>query len=539
MILGNVGITVIISKPNINGDLTATVNSLKEQQNACYEVILVGEDSQYCDFTTVADKNEALSKAQYPYVMFMNAGDTVNPCFMECCISALEGRPAKKIYFEAVPATEAEDNAFGEGDSISEEDSAVKRIPDLAVGKFFCNNPLVSDSVEEHILSRNYVKSGKIKNIFSTPRQMFISLDALVFRTEKAKEIGFNLKLAVDADINFILRYLLENPNYANASQAQYFYTQIKDDKYLYCENALKKEWYAHSLYDFLFPLLEDVKVGHEKITSFFQNYCMHYINCRFFANMNDSYNGVIEGEELKYYFEDICNMLSFIDDEFILNQDLLPYYSKNPALKCLYLTLKYGEENIKYDFHISNKKVPNLEMWFNNYHISNLYDNSFVIDAMEYTDGRLCLKGNLSDVFKSSGLEYFVRLNGVEYPVVDTGEYCRTEFFGIIGYCRLTYNLELPLDGSQAAQKVKFYAKYKGKRIPMRVDFSTDLSKLSNTFKHSYWQFDKYLCTYSQNKLSVKRVGFWDLLKAKRALLQEIRNKEKQQRRLHKSCKK
>ena len=490
--------------------------------------------------TTGGLLNFAIRQIDTPFIMFMRENDTLGPSFLYKCMERFE-----------------QNSLLEQPEDIS-----------LAVGKAFCCNPVVSQKSIEHILSKKYIRkivpkisepvpesdasladaplqesadtnelSYFIRDVFEQPEAILITMDGAVFKTQTVREIGFNEKLTMEEDADFILRYLMKYPRYFAAPGARYFYFDPRANEFLYHINAHYDAWYERSLEEFLFPLLDHARSAFGSLPAFIQNYCMLYMNCRFMANQDNRDKKILLGDRLDGYLVLVQKLFLQIDDTFLLNQERLPYITTNPEIRCMYLRIKYGTDQVHYDYVPVESRDEDkaelgdtdLEMRFGAHTISRLSDHRISINIMNYFNGELWIDGSLISIFQYGDIRFFARFNGKDYPITDTTAYSQTKYFGVPGYRRLPFFLKFVLDGNKKLQRITFFATYQGKTYPMKMTFANHWAKLSKSPKYGYWRFNKYLCHHAQNGISIKKANFLNVMKRELQLqMQLFRKKDK-----------
>lgn len=480
--------------------------------------------------TTGGLYNFALTHIDTPFVMFMKENDILGPSFMLKCMER----------FEMYDSGENKPDIF------------------LAVGKSFCRNPIVSAKSIEHILSKKYIKkivpesfsetgqpplddseefSYLIRDVSSFPDAILMSIDAAIFKTTAVSGIGFNETLTMEEDADFILRFLLKYPCYHAVTGARYFYFEPRANEFLYYVNAHLEAWYEQSIEKFLFPLLDLAQQEKGTLPAFIQNYCMFYMNCRFMANQDNRDKKILLGDRLDQYLSLVKKLFIRLDDEYMLNQSGLPYITTNPEIRCMYLRIKYGTDQVHYDYvpvdsdekDRAEIEDTDLEMRFKDCTISRLSAHRISINIMNYFNGELWIDGSLISIFQYGNVEFFAVFNGEEYPVTDTTAYSQTKYFGVPGYRRLPFFLKFKLDPNKKLQRITFYAKYKGTTYPMKMTFANHWAKLSKSPRYSYWRFNRYLCHHANNGITIKKATTFNVLKRELQLqLQLIRKKDK-----------
>ena len=522
-----------LANPSEDSDREVHTDSYKEMP----EFTSLIPDSK---MTTGGLYNYALAQIDTPFVMFMEEHDTIDPSFLLKCFERFE----------------------------EYESSKGPTAINLAVGKSYCSHPIVASKPIEHILSRTFIKQicpdtnptaqepvsdtkeaaatflstgnvfeNYIRDVNKQPAAILMTIGGAVFKTESVRAVGFNGELPMEEDADFILRFLLRYPIYHAVTDAKYYYFAPRANEFLYHINAHYDDWYEASLENFLFPLLDAAAQEDNRLPAFIQNYCMLYMNCRFMANQDNRDKKIIIGERLDNYLALVKRLFERIDDAFLLNQEHLPYVTANPEMLCMYLRIKYGTDQVHYDYvptespEAERKEIgdSDLEMRFGDYTISRLSAHRVSINIMNYFNGELWIDGSLISIFQYDNIEFFAAFNGQEYPITDTTAYSQTKYFGVPGYRRLPFFLKFTLDSTKQLQRITFYAKYKGVKYPMKMTFANHFAKLSKSPRYSYWRFNKYLCHHAQNGISIKKAAFFNVLKREIQLqLQLFRRKDK-----------
>jgi hypothetical protein len=151
--------------------------------------------------------------------------------------------------------------------------------------------------------------------------------------------------------------------------------------------------------------------------------------------------------------------------------------------------------------------------MKYNDVPISNLGKHRFVINVMNYIDGRIELDGSLISIFQYGGIDYYAQFENEFVKVEDNDAYSLTKFFGIPVYRRLTYHLSFPLK-DQDVQRIRFFVKYQDKMYPIKMSFGNHWAKLSKSPRYSYWRFNKYFAHHGDNAIVIRKAKGLNVLK-------------------------
>lgn len=485
---------------------------------------------RYAD--TVQDGyNAVLSEVSSEYVLFVHEGDHPGKDFLKTAYEVMEGEIKQEL-----PAYEDENNVRDDDDNEEKEEEIAgkvkARIEDpKSVGILFGDNywddPLLSGEAVQWRLGKASVHGTYTVNIDENDWALQTALNGTVIRTSLLKKYRFNNEIKFEYETDVILRLLLDVRQYLVSSRLIYYYFEPRERQELYHIPAHYREWYFESAEKYLLPLMESEGGG--QISPFLQNYAVYYVLCRFLCNLDNRNKKQIPEEEFDDYLVLLKRIFSQVDDHYLLNQEAIPYLSKNPQILCMFLRIKYGIDQVRYDYRMGT--VPetgekDLIMYYKGNVISTMDRHRFCIGIMNYIDGKVWVDGSLITIFEQGDVRYFAEFNGKILPVEDTDAYSLTKYFGIPAYRRLTYHLEIPLDPKKRLQRLNFYAQYKGEKIPMKISFTNHWAKLSKVPRYSYWRFNRYLCHHAENAIVFKRATVLNVLKREVQLqLNLIRN--------------
>lgn len=448
--------------------------------------------------------NELLETIETPYTLFMHEGDAISTQFVEHCAYVLEGvtslRPSikkwKHKYYKLRP---------------SERD--VKDAPFIAP-KSYCISPLLNKAKKQHNLSSNYIQGVYGIDITNDDFALHTSLAGTLIRTHILKQYRFNPDIYFEYEMDVLLRMLMDYSYYIVTDEAEFHYFDPRENDALFHIPAHYPQWYHDSIKNYLLPLIKDY-VEKPKTNIFLQNYIVYYLMCRLLTNLDNRNKKQINDENRDEYLSLIQQILSYVSDSVLLNEVNLSYQTSNPELKLLLLRLKNLNQPIQYDYieEVNDKNETDLVMKYNDVPISNLGKHRFVINVMNYIDGRIELDGSLISIFQYGGIDYYAKFEDEYVKVEDTDAYSLTKYFGVPAYRRLTYHLSFPLKDKDI-QRISFYVKYQGKMYPMKMDFGNHWAKLSKSPRYSYWKFNKYFAHHGDNAIVIRKANFFNIFK-------------------------
>lgn len=463
--------------------------------------------------------NKVLSEAYSEFVLFVHEGDSLGNNYLETAYEVMNGTIQQElpVYKGEKSGSEDDDNEQDEEEIAGKVKARIEE-PD-GIGMLFADNywndPLLLKEIVQWKLSRATVHGTYTIDIDENSWAIQTALNGTVIRTDILKRYLFNNDIKYEYETDVILRLLLDERRYLVSSQLIYYYFEPRERQELYYIPAHYREWYFDSAQKYLLPLLD--YEGGEHVSPFLQNYAVYYVLCRFLCNLDNRNKKQISKDEFDDYLALLRQIFDRVEDSRLLNQGQIPFLSKNPQILCMFLRIKYGTDQVKYDYRIG--RVPqtgekDIIMYYKNNIISTMDRHRFCIGIMNYIDGKVWIDGSLITIFEQGNVRYFAEFNGKTIPVEDTNAYSLTKYFGIPAYRRLTYHLEIPLNPRKKIQNIRFYAQYKNEKIPMKISFTNHWAKLSKSPRYSYWRFNQYLCHHAENAIVFKKANKFNVLK-------------------------
>lgn len=420
----------------------------------------------------------ALQKAKGQYCVFLNCGDTLSKDFTGSCLSVL-GK--SKLPFAAV--------------------------------RSYCFIPYL-DRDEASLTNNERFLQKRPVNTLQHPDYLQLSLHGALFRTNVLKEVSFNETLPYNqAGLEAVISIQHKYPRFAVTDQGDYHFYAPQEDNFLYHFPANDKNWYTHSFCTFLLPLLEQYKKSaKQQVPRLVQFFAMYQIQARFLSNLDNRNKKNMDQKELAEFFTATKDVLSYIDDDIILQKDRSKILAYSLDASKMFLQLKYGLDNeLPY-----NKVEGNQELYlnFNNIHIVTMSSQRIEIHVMEYRDGKVMIDGSFRELFSSNELELYAMFHHHKYPLEYNDRYSLTKYFGVSAYKKFTFHIEFELDESLPVQSIAFFASYGNTTVPMQISYVGHWSKLTTSPKNSYWRFNHYICRQEGKELVIRKASWHNTLK-------------------------
>ena len=440
--------------------------------------------------------NEIVAECGSNYMLFLHEGDMLGEDYLETADAVMKSRDEQD---EMDPETDIGENMDPGNVSVLFANS-------------YCDNPIVSEKPQRNALCKKVIKGTYGVDLKKNYWALQTALAGAAIRTKCLKKYHFNDKLFFEYETDVLLRILNDEQKYLVCNRIQFYYREPRENEVLYHVPAHYLEWYHESLREFLLPLMSDINR-----TAFLQNYAVYYVLNRFLCNLDNRNKKQVTEENSERYFDLLKNVLEKVDDYYLLNQDKISYQTQNPQILCMFLRIKYGIDNVKYDYVIEADPLSgekDLVMYYRGNRISSVNSHYFSINVMNYIQGKVWIDGSLISIFEQGDVKFYAEFEGKKYPVIDTDAYSLTKYFGIPAYRRLTYHIELPLDPGKKIQSVRFYARCGKEKFLLRIAFSDHWAKLSKSPRYSYWRFNQYLCHHAEQSIVFKRATVFNVLK-------------------------
>lgn len=419
----------------------------------------------------------ALEKAKGQYCVFLNCGDTLSKDFIASCLPLLENN----------------------------------RFPFAAV-QSFCFIPYL-DRDEASLTNNDRFLQRHPVNTMQNPDYLQLSLHGVLFRTAVLKEAPFNEALPYNlAGLEAVISIQHKHPCFVVTDRADYHFYAPQEDNFLYHFPANNKDWYTPVFRTFLLPLLEQYKKSEkQQVPRIVQFFAMYQIQARFLSNLDNRNKKNMDQKELAEFFTVTKDVLSYIDDDIILQKDRSKILAYSLDASKMFLQLKYGL-NKELPF---NKVEGNQELYlnFNNIHLVAMSSQRIEIHVMEYRNGKIMIDGSFRELFNSKELELYAVFHHKKFLLEYNDRYSLTKYFGISAYKKFTFHIEFELDENLPEQSIAFFASYQNTTAPLQISYVGHWSKLTTSPKRSYWRFNRYVCSQVEKELVIRKASWHNTL--------------------------
>lgn len=347
----------------VNDKSTDNTPEILERYASQYpsNVLLINNES---NMGSAHSRNRGLEHVRAPYVNFLDSDDFISRDAFKLAYRFLE------VYYE-VDIVSIPIHFFG-----------VKRGP--------------------HNLNFKYEKDQLI-NVITDPTYIQLSSSSAFFRTDKVKKHGFNENLRVSEDSLMINRMMLENPVIGFLSKPKYYYRKDGTQNSLITSSATTKSYFTTRMDEYFINLIGYAKARFRDIPKFIQYVLMYDLQWILEIEFIDD---VLERDEIKTLYDKLQEILSYIDEDVILNQLSIPAHLKAHAI----LIKRHGWHYLMDTLDIQD----------------NFHFNTVFIDNFQFlNDHEIRIEGIFTDFTKDTQIYAVVdnteiRCENVDYPQRD-----------------------------------------------------------------------------------------------------------------------
>ena len=245
-----------------------------------------------------------------------------------------------------------------------------------------------------HNLNFKYEKDQVI-NVITDPAYIQLSGASAFFRFDVLKKYHFNEKLRISEDALLINQMLMENPLLGFLSKPTYFYRKDGTQNSLITSSASTKSYVTSRIDEYFLSLIAYAKSRFDEIPKFVQYVLMYDLQWIVEIRKIDT---LLSRDEMKTLYDKILEILSYVDEDVILNQLSIP-----AALKAHVILMK------RYGWDYLNDKANVVD---------NFKLNALFIDNFHFLNEReVSIDGILTDFTEDT--EITAVIDGKEIPTV------------------------------------------------------------------------------------------------------------------------
>lgn len=341
------------------------------------------------------------------------------------------------------------------------------------------NSKFYESSVNESILKSKYA-STRVIDLIENPEFFQPQATTCFFKRDSVENVEFSKQLNLAEDISFVNEILLDNPKIGICSNCKYYIGNPNEKKTLLSIIPTSIDGRHDVKYTFKSLIEKSLnKYGHAPV--FIQNTILFYLNELI---LKESINEKLNNKEIDYLNIRIKEILAYIDEENIYNQQQL-----ENRIKTFLLFLKNDYSYPKKD---QTKLSKSLKL------------DTVFIDIYEIIDDNLYVLANINSIAIDEKVEVYVNNEKVETKVLEFPQ--RERYYLNERYLiNHTFEFNLKLDESKV-----YDIRFKSNISPsLHIDFSRpcNFSKVVG-----YAKTKKYLSTLDNDQIRIakKKTGTW-----------------------------
>ncbi len=321
----------------------------------------------------------------------------------------------------------------------------------------------------------------------------------------------------------YLMNLLLQNRKVGYVGRAVYSYKHSEDWDFVDYPGIYERDWYCKYMFEIWPDYLCRIKNQYDEVPVFLQYFIMYLIKSRFDAGFNNRNKHIVSVKECYDYIWRYHNLLSYIENQVIINVHCTRLYNPGPDLACVFLKIKSNDLNLAFNIYESKNDVF---IGIDNYVITSIKAQKVNILSIDYENDMLEIEGTISTLFPIDQFDYGVVFNGQFYEFTFNEMYSHTKFFGRPVYKKQSFHVTVPIKGDYSNVPLEFITEKKdsGNRINLSLSFFSHFSRLGNTFNNSYWICGNYVLYMEQGNIYVSNAEKKWIRKREHQLLKEMK---------------
>ena len=354
-------------------------------------------------------------------------------------------------------------------------------------------------------------ESNRIIDIQEDFEYIQLSTSSAFLKSDIVKKYKYDERLKYAEDATLVGQVIMEKSKYGILSDAIYNYRKRKKNTSALQTREGDKSWYFDTIkygYDLLISKSIE-KYG--KVINYFQYQIMYDLQWRLKVDISKYLNQ----EEKEKYIKEIVRLLSYIDDEIIMQQKYLW-----KEYKVLALCLKYNKD-IRQEFYYDNNTVC-----FDKIKIFNIKSKSlFKIEKIKFNGKNLKIKGIINIFVPEKDYEIYIKINNKNKEKIETTKKInnRQSIVGNLNNCKEVY-FNIPIKDEPI--ELKIIIDYKNEKKILNIS----IKQFSNI------EYED-ICVYAgkgiviekkKNKIQIVKCNGKEIREAQKKI-KELRNKNKE----------
>lgn len=239
-----------------------------------------------------------------------------------------------------------------------------------------------------------------------------------IFPVKVFKKIKFTNEYGSDMECGSLLDACAREKNVLYISYITYLRDMDENQPYVKNETDMFRTFWL--------PFFEKMQKQYQAVPVFIQYHLMHVLKGFIEQNMTDCGSGEADSDR-EVVFSEIKQLLSYVDDDVMLNCYKLKENQVPDSIKLFYGKLKYDEE------YIFEKKYFDAEVYYGaaNTILDKISNLKLQIDQIEYRDGILSVDGHIHPILAAMADQVYFMFGGKKKVFTYSGSYTGKDLLG------------------------------------------------------------------------------------------------------------
>ncbi|MET3548177.1 CDP-glycerol glycerophosphotransferase (TagB/SpsB family)/glycosyltransferase involved in cell wall biosynthesis [Paenibacillus favisporus] len=345
-----------------------------------------------------------------------------------------------------------------------------------------------------HHLNYKY-KNTRIVNILKEYKSIQMHIGGSFIKNRILKNHRFNPEMKLTEDAELINKIILEKCSYGVVKEAQYLYRKRQNNSSAIRDGFNKKEWYTKYLNTFS---RSTIKYANDKmgfLPKYIQYMVMYDLQWRF--NLEKIPENLLTYEEENEFFQELINVLQYIDDSIIMEQTHLNYQRKLFVLR-----LKYSANLKLLERKISTK--GNLFLHIGNVLLNEINRQNVTIELFNIKNDTLIIEGFFGSGFNNSEIQIICQLDE-DIIVGEKVDRTVDNIYSLGRVIKEYYGFKFSINlNDNYGKSICFFALGGEEKYPLSIKFR----KYSRLTTENYLSESGYIFRANKDKISIKKAS-------------------------------
>lgn len=358
---------------------------------------------------------------------------------------------------------------------------------------------------KEHSMNGKRFLSNKIINLEETPNLFQYDLKGTIIKRKCFTNYEFSESMPYNMENHFILQCLSKNPKYGVIKTGAYLSKNYLIDQYKEVFWTRNTDWYLDAARNFFIKLLEEIKQAYKTIPFFVQYALFYELQFRFAANISNLNKQALIGEQIDEFYCLTREILSYIEDDIILNRSEMKIFVLGKTFSFNLLKLKYGDFNLKLDEVYASDDVIGT---FNKNFVVNMKAIPVKITSFEFEQNKIEIYFELTCPFEKERYKIYVNIDDEMFESTPVQIYNTSKCFGRTFYYRHTYKAVALINNKKQRVQLNFIAIFGKVHVPLKIKIIKSHAKLTTDSQNAYWYKEQYIIQANSNGIVIRKTS-------------------------------